>query len=211
MNELGGMILGGGLVFVASAMVTATGANSASGKPYCPDPDQDAAATKFNAVHDESRKKNDALILCPKFSSSYAHLKAALEVIDVPLVMHKGQTYATIDLRKFINSSPSFEAERQLQRALIAEGLLMSPGEANGANVPGFFRICVPNLTDAQVSAVVFKLTKVGKTFKWFGNPPSLKRSKEASDAGASTSTTAKADGSSANGSAGNGKKKRTE
>lgn len=73
---------------------------------------------------------------------------------------------ATLDLSPLIRDFPTFAAERQLQAALLAAGLVLSPGEAHGFKRPGFFRICCAHLTDAQVEEVGQRLSRVLQTFK---------------------------------------------
>ncbi|KAJ1399664.1 hypothetical protein B484DRAFT_406238 [Ochromonadaceae sp. CCMP2298] len=177
MSELAGMLLGGGLVLVASTFVAATG-GTATSAPYAPEADQEKARETFGkalvsvpvegavgAVGAVEAGSKGVIVLAPKVTS-FAQLKKALNQ-HFPLLTSAFEAHAILDLRKLTKHSASFEAERQLQRALLAEGLVLIPGECCGAS-PGLFRLLVAPSAE-QVGEVVAKLVRVGGSFKWFG------------------------------------------
>lgn len=165
MEELAGLILGGGLVFVASSFVAASAKEADVDHVEA---NVDNAKNAFNDAYSNianNNKKGDKLILAPAFGESYVVLQASLAKIGVSLSMYSTEQYAQIDLTSFLKGSSSFATERKIQQALIEEGLLMCPGEAFGAAEPGFFRITAPVLTKEQVSAITDKIYNVSKRF----------------------------------------------
>lgn len=165
MEELAGLILGGGLVFVASSFVAAT---SKEVDVDDVEANVDTGKKTFNEAYASivaDNKKGDKLILAPSFGESYAALQLSLSKIGVPLTMYSTEQYAQIDLTSFLKGSSSFAVERKIQQSLIEEGLLMCPGEAFGATEPGFFRIYAPVLTKELVASITDKIYNVSKKY----------------------------------------------
>lgn len=128
------------------------------------------AAEGFNSAYAAAAasKKGDSLILAPSFgcpTSPYTALQSALAKTSTPLTMYATENFATIDLRALLRSNITFIAERKLQACLLEEGLVMVPGEACGLEEPGYFRICAPKLSSADVDAIVHKIAHVAKKF----------------------------------------------
>ncbi|KDO31380.1 hypothetical protein SPRG_03997 [Saprolegnia parasitica CBS 223.65] len=74
--------------------------------------------------------------------SSYAAIAAVLEAHRVPYVPAAAGMFVWIDLREFLDA-PTFAAEQALTQTLFTNAkIIMTPGEAQHAPAPGYYRIC---------------------------------------------------------------------
>ncbi|OQR88891.1 hypothetical protein THRCLA_10040 [Thraustotheca clavata] len=81
--------------------------------------------------------ENNALL-----HDAYASVAQVLESHNVPFVPASSGMFVWIDLRRCL-SSPTWEAEQELMEIMFTHGkFVMTPGEAQHAPAPGYFRIC---------------------------------------------------------------------
>ena len=159
MEELACVLASGGLILMASSFVNSTKDQEI---------DVISAETRFNIAHADAISKNDKIILSSCFndySNIYSGLKAHLSSMGITLITKPGEQFATINFQVWMKNNLSFEYERKIQAALLAEGLVLCPGEACGLTEPGYFRICVPTLTTEQTTTIINKLNKVSLKF----------------------------------------------
>lgn len=164
MNELGGILFGGGLVLASSLVFAKNGSETLGSEPSQP-----GAENYYNKIVDDVSKnggENSLFILAPKFGGdSYAGLKKIFAKSGITMITHPSKQYATIDLTPLIAASPTFNSERALHACLVEHGIVLSPGEAHGLTEPGFFRICCPMLTTKQCNDIGAAMVKVMTTF----------------------------------------------
>jgi hypothetical protein len=163
MNELSGMVLGGGLVFLASAFSSSS--NGASGSSDSAN--QESAIQLFNNAHIDfanNNKKGDRVVLAPSYHS-YVGLQVALSKIGIRTSTNPNQEFAIVDLSPLLKNDVSFANERKIQAALVEEGILLCPGEAYGASQPGEFKVMIPTLSSTEISRVVAGVAKVAQKF----------------------------------------------
>jgi hypothetical protein len=165
---LGGVILGGSVVLLASSIVKDTNSSHLPPGGFDEAPNHESAQQEFIKTYstsvDQSKKK--VLVLYPCGDGTYDQLSKKLSTIGVRLTVGSNGSYAIIDLRLLLKgSNTSFVSERLLNKSLVDEGLVMCPGEAKGEKQPGFFYIAMPHLSSEQIDTIVSTIQKVQNKF----------------------------------------------
>lgn len=162
-SELGGLIIGGGLVLASSLF-------SASFNECKIDfANKEEAVKIYNKLYDQTltqKRDDEVIVLAPCFSDGYSSIRYMMTSLGIQVISKPGDQFITLDLSRLIRAYPSFESERKLSAALFAAGLVLSPGEAHGLEEPGFFRISNGVFSDQLIEKIRQKLLTVIQTFK---------------------------------------------
>lgn len=162
-SELGGLIIGGGLVLASSlfsASFNETKIDFAS---------KDEAIKIYNNLYEKTlagKNADDVIVLAPCFSDGYSSVRYLMTSLGFQVISKPGDQFITIDFSRLIRAYPSFESERKLSAAFFAAGLILSPGEAHGLEEPGFFRMSNSVFSEEVIERIREKLVSVIRDFK---------------------------------------------
>lgn len=162
-SELGGLIIGGGLVLASSLF-------SASFNECKIDfASKEEAIKIYNSQYEKTLlgdKSDDVIVLAPCFSDGYSSVRYLFTSLGFQVISKPGDQFVTVDFTRLIRAYPSFDSERKLSAALFAAGLVLSPGEAHGIEEPGFFRMSNSVFPEETIERIRQKLLTVIKDFK---------------------------------------------
>jgi hypothetical protein len=156
-SELSGILISGGILLAASSIVATT--HEEPSTP--PTVNADEAMEIFN--ESLASANSNTLTLAPALSyQPYEKLSTALADIGIGSIYSASRLGLDVNLSRLLPPESTFTEERNLFADMVKEGLMMSPGEANGLTVPGHFIISSPFAADDEVvSEIVTRLGKV--------------------------------------------------
>eukprot|EP01031_Cornospumella_fuschlensis_P036186 gene36186-43890_t len=157
LSELSALLVSGGVLLAASTFISK-------------DNDREATASSANPVEagkvfNEAVKAApaNALFLAPAVNEEpYEQLKSELHKLGIESHFSAAQHGLVVDLSPLLLPLLCFSEERKLSQDLCSVGLVLSPGESHGLQLPGRFIVSTPLVQrEGVVAQIIEKLLKV--------------------------------------------------